>query len=160
MKPRLFRCWTKSRDWASKNFSRENVPAGHGSADFAGNPPEWYTLAENLYRAYQVTGDPKYKTFAEAWLYPAYWNKFAHTAAPADAYGFHAYSHVKTFSSAAMAYAVPASRTIWISIRNAYDWLQNVQCYATGGYGPSETSACLPTAGAWARCWMYRLGHV
>jgi DUF1680 family protein len=23
-------------------------------------------------------------------------------------------------------------------IRNAYDYLQNTQCYATGGYGPNE----------------------
>ena len=52
------------------------------------------------------TGNPKFKTFGEAWLYHAWWNKFANTSAPADAHGVHAYSHVNTFSSAAMAYDV------------------------------------------------------
>ena len=125
--------------WAEKSLSRENVPASHNGLP-SGRPAEWYTLAENLYRAFQLTGDPRYQTFAEAWLYPAYWNKFATTADPPDAYGFHAYSHVNTFSSAAMAYAVTGEQHYLDSIRNAYDWLQNVQGYATGGYGPMETT--------------------
>ena len=39
-----------------------------------------------------------------------YWNKFAETGDPKDAAGVHAYSHVNTFSSAAMAYALAATR--------------------------------------------------
>src|SRR6185312_4271568 len=88
----------KITDFATKNFNHENRPASkdpHGS--FSGNPSEWYTLAENSYRAYQATRDQRFKTFAEMWLYNSYWNKFANTAAPADAYGVHAYSHVNTF---------------------------------------------------------------
>jgi hypothetical protein len=125
--------------WAEQALSRENVPASRNGLP-SGRPPEWYTLAENLYRAFQLTGDPRYKTFAEAWLYPSYWNKFTATADPPDAYGFHAYSHVNTFSSAAMAYAVTGETHYLDSIRNTYDWLQKVQGYATGGYGPSETT--------------------
>ena len=124
--------------WAEQALSRDNVPASRNGLP-SGQPHEWYTLAENLYRAFQLTGDPRYRTFAEAWLYPAYWNKFAATADPPDAYGFHAYSHVNTFSSAAMAYAVTGETHFLDSIRNAYGWMQNVQCYATGGFGPSET---------------------
>src|SRR5215469_2345948 len=63
---------TKITGWASKNFDHANVPAT--KAQFSGRPGEWYTLAENLYRAYQLTGDPKFKSFAETWLYHSYWN--------------------------------------------------------------------------------------
>lgn len=125
--------------WAEKALSRENTPASRNGLP-SGQPHEWYTLAENLYRAFQLTGDPRYKTFAEAWLYPAYWNKFTAAADPPDTYGFHAYSHVNTFSSAAMAYAVTGETHYLDTLRNAYEWLQNVQCYATGGFGPSETT--------------------
>ena len=126
----------KTLDWAMRNYSRERVPADRGVLN--GRPSEWYTFPENLYRAYQLTGDPKIRAFADSCRYDFYWKKFADTAAPADPYGVHAYSHVNTFSSAAMAYAVtgdPVYRTI---MRNAYDFLQNTQCYATGGFGPME----------------------
>src|SRR5262249_53074480 len=59
-------------------------------------------------------------------------------ADPQNANGVHAYSHVNTFSSAAMAYAVTGDAKYLNIIKNAYDFLQNVQCYATGGFGPSE----------------------
>lgn len=128
----------KITDAASRTFKRENVPAVPYKA-YSGTPSEWYTLSENLYRAYQLTGNPKFKTFAEVWLYHPYWNKFANTASPTDAHGVHAYSHVNTFSSAAMAYAVEGDPTYLRIIRNAYDFLQDTQCYGTGGYGPRET---------------------
>lgn len=126
-------------DWAAKTLNRDNHPATHTSP--SGRPGEWYTLAENLFRAYQLTGNAKYKEFAEVWLYPAYWDKFSDTPNPAEAFGYHAYSHVNTFSSAAMAYAVTGEERYLRIIRNAYDWLQNTQCYCTGGYGPSETTS-------------------
>ena len=104
----------------------------------SGQPHEWYTLAENLYRAYQLTGNEKYKTFGDEWLYHDYWNKFLNTADPPDAHGVHAYSHVNTWSSCAMAYAVTGDAKYLQILKNAYDFLQNTQCYATGGFGPSE----------------------
>jgi DUF1680 family protein len=129
----------KITDWASRTFDRENVPATPmPKGPYSGRPGEWYTLSENLYRAYQVTGNPKFKTFAEVWLYHPYWNKFANTAAPTDAQGVHAYSHVNTFSSAARAYAVTGDTSYLRIIKNAYDFLDSTQCYATGGYGPNE----------------------
>ncbi len=129
----------KACDWASKSLSRDNQPATHVNP--SGRPAEWYTLAENLYRAYQMTGNQKFRTFGDAWLYAAYWDKFANTSNPAETYGYHAYSHVNTFSSAAMAYAVTGEDHYLNVIKNAYDWLQNTQCYCTGGYGPSETTS-------------------
>jgi DUF1680 family protein len=125
-------------DWASKTFSRENVPSEPQRGLYSGRVSEWYTLSENLYRAFQLTGNAKFKDFGDAWLYNSYWNKFANTASPPDAQGVHAYSHVNTFSSAAMAYSVSGDEKFLRIIKNAYDYLQNVQCYATGGFGPSE----------------------
>jgi hypothetical protein len=125
-------------DWASRTFSRENRPATPVRGNYSGRVSEWYTLSENLYRAWQLTGNPKFKNFAAAWLYHAYWDKFADSATPSDAQGVHAYSHVNTFSSAAMTYAATGDTRFLAIIRNAYDYLQNTQCYPTGGYGPSE----------------------
>jgi len=126
----------KTLDFAIRNYSRERTPAG--GALLNGRPSEWYTFAENLYRAWQLTGDPRIKTFADGYRYDSYWKKFAGTSAPADAHGVHAYSHVNTFSSAAMTYAVTGDPTYLTIIKNAYDYLQNTQCYATGGFGPME----------------------
>ena len=125
--------------FARRSFEHENmvVVPSHNTT-YYGLPQEWYTLSENLFRAYQLTGDESYRTFAEVWLYPRYWNRFANTAAAHDAQGVHAYSHVNSFSSAAMAYAVTGQPEYLRIIRNAYDYLQQTQCYATGGYGPNE----------------------
>jgi DUF1680 family protein len=129
----------KVTTWASRTFNHENRPASKAPhASFSGSPSEWYTLSENLYRAYQATGNPMFKTFAEVWLYHSFWDKFAETAAPTDAYGVHAYSHVNTFSSAAMHYEINGDPKTLATLKNAYDYLQRTQCYATGGYGPDE----------------------
>ncbi len=131
---------TKIAGWASRTFSRENIPArARPDGIYQGRPSEWYTLSENLFRAYEQTGDPKFREFANAWLYNTYWNKFSDTAAPPDAHGVHAYSHTNSFSSAAMAYAVTRDPIYLRIIRNAYDYMQKFQCYATGGFGPAET---------------------
>src|SRR5580704_17721379 len=45
-------------DWAIKNLDRSKVPLPPLKASAGGD--EWYTLSENLYRAYLNTGDPKY----------------------------------------------------------------------------------------------------
>jgi uncharacterized protein len=129
----------KITDFASRTFDRSNHLADptHDTA-YYGVPQEWYTLSENLFRAYRATGNPKFKTFGEVWLYPAWWNKFAKTSAPVDAHGVHAYSHVNTFSSAAMAYDVLGDASYLDILRNGYDYLHATQLYATGTNGPNE----------------------
>jgi uncharacterized protein len=125
--------------YASRTLDRGNHLADPShNQHYYGDPQEWYTLSENLYRAYQATGNTQFRDFARVWLYHDYWNQFADTAAPAHAHGVHAYSHVNTFSSAAAAYAVEGDEKYLRIIRNAYDYLQSTQCYATGGYGPNE----------------------
>jgi DUF1680 family protein len=126
-------------DWASQNLSRARKPASLEDAQggYHTGDLEWYTLSENLYRAYQLTGNPKYKTFGDVWRYPHYWGMFAGER-PVEVRAFHAYSHVNTLSSAAMAYAITGDPQYLKTIVNAYDYFQQTQCYATGGYGPGE----------------------
>lgn len=117
-------------DWAIENLDRSRK---------VDSDTEWYTLSENLYRAYLLTGEEKYRRFAELWRFTDYWNAFS-GAAPTDVkrHGHHAYSHVNTMSSCAMAYAATGESPYLDAIVNEYDWLQRTQCYATGGYGPDE----------------------
>jgi len=125
-------------EYAKAHFDHQNVPGGDRRGGYAGNPGEWYTLAENPYRAYVATGKKTFKEFGDMWLYDAYWNKFLNSTAPDNAHGVHAYSHVNTFSSCAMAYAVTGDAKYLTILKNAYVWLQEHQCYATGGFGPTE----------------------
>ncbi len=123
-------------DWAIKNLERTRTsatPGGLANADGT----EWYTLPENLYRAYQLTGNTKYRDFADVWRYTNYWDKFNDSPNP-NIQGLHAYSHCNTLSSAAMAYSVHGDSQYLKTIVNAYDYFERTQFYATGGFGPGE----------------------
>ncbi len=123
-------------DWAVKNLDRARKKPLTGGATYDGNG-EWYTIPENVYRAFELTGNAKYRDFAAVWHYPDYWGMFTRESEP-DPFGFHAYSHVNTLSSAAMAYAVNGDSQYLRTIVNAFDWLERTQMYATGGFGPTE----------------------
>lgn len=128
---------TKITDWAEKNLDRSNPYA---------LPTEWYTLSENLYRAYELTGDKRYYDFAKVWEYTDYWNLFAKKQSifqdilktDPKHESYHAYSHVNSLSSAGMAYEVTGERHYLDTIVNAYKFLKDTQLYTTGGYGPEE----------------------
>jgi DUF1680 family protein len=125
-------------DWGGTNLGRGRHPAT--ATDPSGPNAEgieWYTLSENLYRAYEYTGDTRYRDFGDLWRYPQYWEKFSDRG-PIDIHGLHAYSHVNTLSSAAMTYAVTGSAEYLSAIIGAFDYFQRTQVYATGGYGPGE----------------------
>ena len=98
---------------------------------------EWYTLSENIYRAHLLTGEDRYRVFGDVWRYHHYWGMFTGKN-PVNLKGLHAYSHVNSLSSAAMMYAVTGDNEYLKTIVNAYDYFQKTQCYATGGFGPSE----------------------
>lgn len=125
---------------AAKTFDRTRPPAGE--VDWDGRHPggslEWYTLAENLYRAFHHTGNPLFRDFAEVWHYPFFWDKFRDTNRPADAHSVHAYSHVNSFSSLAMAYATDGDPALLRTAVNAHDYMTGTQCYASGAYGAYE----------------------
>lgn len=123
--------------WAEANLDRSNEYA---------LPREWYTLSENLYRAYELTGDQRYADFAKVWEYTDYWDAFADRAdvfarlARAKKHpSYHAYSHVNSLSSAAMAYSATGERRYLDAIVNGYRFLKETQLFATGGYGPEES---------------------
>jgi DUF1680 family protein len=119
-------------DWAIPNLDRKRP--------YGGDSNEWYTLSENLYRAYLATGAAKYRDFAQMWEYTEYWNRYAQKrdifAGGPSAY--HAYSHVNTLGGAGAAYLVTGEPHYLDTLRNAYDYLQTKECFATGGYGPNE----------------------
>lgn len=125
-------------DWGSANLARTRQPAMPEDDAAFGSGNEWYTLSENLYRGYVLTGQEKYKTFGDVWRYDAYWDKFVDARDP-DIHDLHAYSHVNTLSSCAMTYGVTGEEKYRTAIVNAHDYFQRAQCYATGGYGPGES---------------------
>jgi len=117
-------------DWAIKNLNRDRL--------YGQTASEWYTLPENLYRAYEVTKDKKYLDFGKIWEYHDYWNVYARGKKVNTKIRHHAYSHLNTLSSAAAAYMVSGDEKYKTIIKNGYDYMQNEQCFATGGYGPNE----------------------
>lgn len=123
--------------WAIKNLDRSRPnPGPTPPFQYTGDAGEWYTLGENLYRAYLLTGDEKYKQFAAVWHYDKFWDGFA-DGNPHVSY-LHAYSHVNSLSSAAMAYEITGEPHYLKVICNAHDYIYRTQTFATGGYGPSE----------------------
>jgi hypothetical protein len=143
-------------EWASKTFDRTRSPATPMDRD--GRKPhgtlEWYTLCENLYRAYVANGNSLYRDFGDVWRYPSYWGQFINSTDPPNAKFLHSYSHCNTFSSAAMTWAVTGDDQYLKIIRNGYDYLTWTQIYASGGYGPGEWS--VPSDGTLGRALDFR----
>lgn len=125
-------------DWAIAHLDRTRPYARPTGRDGA----EWYTLSENLYRAYEVTGNVKYRDFAEVWEYTEYWDLlrkkediFQH---PLNGGWYHAYSHLNCLSGLGAAYRVKGDGKYLETLKNAYDFFQDSQVYVTGGFGPNE----------------------
>lgn len=150
---------TRTIAWAAATFDRARNPAD--AHDFWGAGPgdtsEWYTLAENLYRAHAITADPAHREFAAAWHYDAFWAPFATTARPGHVAPAHAYSHVNSFASLAAAYELSGDPAKLQALVNAHDWLLATQCYATGGYGPEER--LMPEPGSLGRALSLSISH-
>ncbi len=98
---------------------------------------ESYTLPENLFLAYQRSGNPLYRDMAKRYLEDdTYFNPLAegNNVLPFE----HAYSHVNAFSSAMQAYITLGSEKHLRAARNGFDMLEKTQSFATGGWGPNE----------------------
>jgi len=123
--------------WAQTDLERRGLlAAGHSVKEGGPQLGEWYTLSENLYRAYLLSGDERYRDFAALFHHDGYWGDLA---AGKDAFvKHHAYSHVNSLSSAAMAYAVTRQPHYLDTIQQGYRLLRSNHLYATGGYGPVE----------------------
>jgi len=124
----------KITDWAIKNLSRNVKQIVKMPYRLESN--EWYTLSENLYRAYELTSREKYKEFAREWEYEVFWDKFLNKNFLS--YPKHAYSHVNSLNGAARAFIVKGDNKYRDIIENAYDIITKKQIYCTGGYGPRE----------------------
>lgn len=97
---------------------------------------ESYTLPENLFLSYKLTGKTRYRDLAVRFLHDAsYFNPLAagNNVLP----GLHAYSHVNALSSAMQAYLTLGSRKHLRAAANGFDFVQ-AQSYVTGGWGPVE----------------------
>ncbi len=131
VKPWILRITQRARDAFRTDIPRDGVQDHRMLGQI-----EWYTLPENLFRAYQLFGDRIYLEMATEWLYPYLWDKLAEGRD--DVGPRHAYSHVNSLSSAARAYIVTEDPRYLKTIENGYRILTERHCYATGGYGPGE----------------------
>lgn len=124
-------------EYAKANFKRDIKRDGLQDEELWSNRMiEWYTLPENLYRAYQLTGDESYKEFAEEWDYDYLWEKLNRNDFHIGPR--HAYSQVNSLSSAARAYEVTGDDKYLNAMKIAYEEITSRHMFATGGYGPAE----------------------
>jgi uncharacterized protein len=96
---------------------------------------ETYTLPENLFLAYQRSGDSRYRDLAIRFIEADYFDPLAEGQNVLP--GEHAYSHVNAFSSAMQSYLVLGDKKYLRAAANGFRMVQE-QSYATGGWGPDE----------------------
>lgn len=111
-------------DWAVQNMPRRK--------------DEWYTLPENFYNCYTLTGEKRYLELARDYDYShEYYDAFAEGS---DAFTpeRHAYSHINSLCSAARAFEFGGDGKYFRTVSNAWEHLTGTQMYASGGWGPNE----------------------
>jgi hypothetical protein len=68
--------YVQTLTWSAKKRFRREIPRdGFQDAGMGPDMIEWYTLPEQLYRAYLFTKDEMYYNFAKEWDYPYFWDK-------------------------------------------------------------------------------------
>lgn len=98
---------------------------------------ETYTLPENLFLAYRLTGNPRYRSLATRFIEDdLYFDPLSRGENVLP--GEHAYSHVNAFSSAMQAYLVLGNEKHLRAAHNGFVFLRTTQSFATGGWGPDE----------------------
>jgi uncharacterized protein len=105
---------------------------------------ETYTLPENLFLAYQRSGDSRYRDLAVRFIEKEYFDPLAEGKNVLP--GEHAYSHVNAFNSAMQAYLVLGDEKHLRAAKNGFRMVQE-QSYATGGWGPDEAFVVPGTGG-------------
>jgi hypothetical protein len=96
---------------------------------------ESYTLPENQFQAWAITGERRHLELARRFLYDEFFASLARgdNVLP----GKHAYSHVNALSSAAQAYLSLRDPMYLKAAQNGFDMIR-AQSFATGGWGPDE----------------------
>ena len=96
---------------------------------------ESYTLPENQFQAWRVTGERVHLDLGRRFLYDEFFGSLARgeNALP----GKHAYSHVNALSSAAQAYLSLGNPLYLAAAQQGFEMI-SAQSFATGGWGPDE----------------------
>lgn len=142
-KERALDCLSRITDWAAARLDRSNPYAKNSMH----SPTEWYTLSENFYSAFEITGDTKYKEMGDVFLYDEYYQHYLEedfeglmkAGEESTTRRYHAYSHVNCLCGAAMAFKLTGEERYLKVLVNAYKMLKNTQFFITGGFGPNET---------------------
>ncbi|MGD0502563.1 MAG: beta-L-arabinofuranosidase domain-containing protein [Steroidobacteraceae bacterium] len=96
---------------------------------------ESYTLPENQFLAWKLTGNERHLLLAKRFMYHEF---FSALAAGEDVLpGKHAYSHVNALSSAAQAYLSLGTSGYLQAAERGFGFI-DAQSFATGGWGPDE----------------------
>jgi DUF1680 family protein len=96
---------------------------------------ESYTIPENQFHAWRVTGDQRHLKLARRFLYDEFFRALAHGENVLP--GKHAYSHVNGLSSAAQAYLSLNDPMYLAAAQQGFEMI-TAQSFATGGWGPDE----------------------
>jgi len=98
---------------------------------------ETYTLAENLFIAFERTGNRKYYDLGRRYLLDkGFFDPLAEGQNVLP--GLHAYSHVNALSSGMQGYLKLGDAKYFRAVTNAVDMILKDQSYATAGWGPNE----------------------
>ncbi len=98
---------------------------------------EPYTLPENIFYAYETTGDQDYREMARKFLMDrTYFDPLSRGENVLP--GLHAYSHVNALCSASRAYLVLGEPKYLQAVQNAWEIITKAQSFASGGWGPDE----------------------
>jgi DUF1680 family protein len=99
---------------------------------------ESYTIAENLYLAWERGEGDRYKKLAGRFLLDETY--FDPLAADRNVLAnHHAYSFCNALSSAMQAYLATGSKKHLRAASNAFEMITDTQSFATGGWGPNES---------------------
>ncbi len=130
-----------TRDLIRKNVSGAK-PHLEGRALERGELPptapydEPYTLPENLWYAWEMTGEAEYRQMALQYLFNReYYDPLTRGENPLP--GKHAYSHYNCLCSAARTYYNTGERHYLDAALRGYELIREQQ-YASGGWGPNE----------------------
>ncbi len=96
---------------------------------------ESYTIPENQFLAWRLTGDAQHRVLGERFLYDDFLLPLARGENSLP--GKHAYSHVNCLSSSAQAYLALGRRRYLDAACQGFDFVEQ-QSFATGGWGPDE----------------------
>jgi DUF1680 family protein len=104
------------------------------------DPPydETFVMPENLFTAYDLTGNPEFRELALRYLLDReFFEPLARSEDPFP--GQHAYSHAIALSSGGKAYLALGDAKYKQALQHAFTLLTTQQQFASGGWGPNET---------------------